>query len=82
MCIPSRFNQDCFESLFSSLRRHGNNDPNALQAMRSLRIMTMSQFVDNRRETFNYSKDDDSHLVNMFSGKKEKPKISEEDISR
>lgn len=80
--IPSRFNQDCLESLFSSLRRHGNNDPNALQAMRSLRIMTMSQFIDNRKETFNYTKDDDEHYVNLFTDKREKKKALQEEIEQ
>lgn len=78
--IPSRFNQDCLESLFSSLRRHGNNDPNALQAMRSLRMMTMSQFIDTRTEASNYTKDDDAHYVNLFTDKKQKTKLSRDEI--
>lgn len=67
--LPARFNQDCLESLFSTLRRHGNQDPNALQAMRSLRIITMSQFIDSRKEKFNYEKDEDTHWVSLISSK-------------
>lgn len=80
--IPARFNQDCLESLFSSLRRHGNNDPNALQAMRSLRMMTMSQFIDTRTEASNYTKDDDEHYVNLFTDKKKNIVIAREDIEK
>lgn len=36
-----------------------DSDPNALQAMRGLRMITMSQFIDDRSEKFDYEKDDD-----------------------
>lgn len=67
--LPARFNQDCLESLFSTLRRHTNSDPNALQAMRGLRMITMSQFIDDRTEKFNYEKDNDVHIAKLIQSK-------------
>lgn len=72
------------ESLFSILRRHGNNHPSALQATHALKLITISQFVEKHGENSgSYETDDDSHYVSMFSSVDHRPReINVEDCCK
>lgn len=48
------------------MRRKGNVNPTALQAKRCLRL-TLSQFIDTKKEKKNYEDDDDKYYIDFFS---------------
>lgn len=70
--LTSRLNQDAIENLFSTLRRHGNDNPTALETKRCLRLITLCQFLDTRKTKKNYEDDNDEHYVQFFLSKNQR----------
>lgn len=62
----SRLNQDAIENLFSTIRRHGNTNPTALQVKTCLRLITISQFTNPKDLKNNYNLDDDEIYNDFF----------------
>lgn len=75
--LTSRLNQDAIENLFSTVRRHGNINPTALEAKRCLRLITICQFIDTQKTKKNYNDDNDKHYIEFFSLKEKKERRRE-----
>lgn len=58
--------------MFSTLRRHGNDNPTALETKRCLQLITLCQFLDTRKTKKNYEDDNDEHYVQFFLSKEPK----------
>jgi len=67
--LTHRFNQDALENVFSQVRRRGGTTPSALQCLRALKIITISQFVSDVKKSL-YCSDTDVFLIDYFSKKK------------
>jgi len=67
--LTHRFNQDALENVFSQVRRRGGTTPSALQCLRALKIITISQFVSDVKKS-PYCSDTDIFLIDYFSKKK------------
>ena len=64
----SRFSQDALENVYSQLRRRAGQMPSILDCIRAFRLITLSQFVSNLKNT-NYANDSDVFLVDFLAKK-------------
>lgn len=60
-----RFTQDAVENLFSQMRRKAGQTPNAIQSLRALKMILMSQYISDVKRS-NYMNDSDTFLLNHF----------------
>jgi hypothetical protein len=60
--LPGRLSQDALENIFSQIRRKSASKPTALQAKRALKLICVSQFISDLKNT-NYYADSDNHLL-------------------
>ncbi|CAI6371620.1 unnamed protein product [Macrosiphum euphorbiae] len=61
-----RFTQDAVENLFSQMRRKAGQTPNAIQSLRALKMILMSQYISDVKRC-NYMNDCDTFLLNHFT---------------
>jgi hypothetical protein len=60
-----RFTQDAVKNLFSQMRRKAGQTPNAIQSLRALKMILMSQYISDVKRS-NYMNDSDTFLLNHF----------------
>lgn len=60
-----RFTQDAVENIFSQIRRKAGQTPNAIQSLRALKMILMSQYISDVKRS-NYFNDTDTFLLNYF----------------
>lgn len=64
-----RFTQDALENVFSQIRRKAGSHPSAMQCLRALKLITVSQFVSDVKRS-SYLSDSDEFLLEQFKAKK------------
>lgn len=74
--LTSKLNQDAIENVFSVIRRHSNINPTALQFVRCLKWLTVSQFIDSRKRKHMYEEDSDKYYVDLFQPQKDTEQMS------
>lgn len=67
--LPSCLTQDALENVFPQVRRKAEMKPTAFQAKRALKLICVSQFIQDI-ENSNYASESDCHLLRMISLKK------------
>ncbi|EZA51541.1 hypothetical protein X777_09788 [Ooceraea biroi] len=60
--LGSRLNQDALENIFSQIRKRAGMKPSALNVLKVLKLICLSQFMSDTKNT-NYSTDNDLHLL-------------------
>lgn len=64
-----RFTQDALENIFSQIRRKAGSHPSALQSLRALKLITVSQFISDVKRS-SYLSDTDEFLLEHFKVRK------------
>lgn len=62
--LPGRLSQVVLENVFSQIRKKSASNPTALQATRALKLICVSQFISDLKNT-NYFTDSDCHLLDF-----------------
>ncbi|KAL1505180.1 hypothetical protein ABEB36_004802 [Hypothenemus hampei] len=60
--LGSRLTQDALENIFSQIRKRAGSKPSALNCLRAIKLISLSQFMSDLNNT-NYCADSDLHLV-------------------
>lgn len=60
--LLSRFNQDALENVFSQVRQKAGNSPPAVKCFSALKLIRLSQFVSEVKNS-NYLSDSDSMII-------------------
>ncbi len=66
--LLSRFSQDALENIFSQVRKRVGMVPNALEVLKALKLISISQFISDVKRT-NYMNDSDTFLLDFIAGK-------------
>lgn len=67
-----RFTQDAVENIFSQIRRKAGSCPSALQCLKALKLITVSQFISDIKRS-SYFNDSDIFLIDNLPSKDCKP---------
>lgn len=61
--LGSRLHKDALENIFSQIRKRAGMKPSALNSLKVIKLICLSQFMSDTKNT-NYSTDSDLHLLN------------------